>query len=541
MASRNAWRRRRAAALTPAIVFALLGGLLVGADLAIADERTEAGPVQMAQAEAPQPPTSTQLLQPEANRWRLMEPLGSGITGRSPLYDPYSPNVLKGDYPIFGDKYFGAITAVLDAVADFKRNLDYFTTDRIRNVPYHEHNLLGQFTATAAFEISHGDTVFQPQDWRVRLTPIIRWRCGDQNAIDQGCGEDIRMLEAFGDVKLFEVGNNFDATTARLGLQIFNADFFGLIYNDVQPGARVFSELGRNQFKANIAYFDRLNKEKLSALNEWKRREDAVVVANVEWDDFLVPGFNVLPAFVANFDDKLAKHLEAYYVGATATGRLGRVNVNGAGYYVFGGTADNTPTKQREQISAWMGLAQVLYPISYFTPRLALLYASPDEDPRDRKAHGFDSAFDNVNFGGGQFSYLFGEKIQLGATTVFRGNSVFPSLRGANATSQFVNPGLLAVNAGADAALTAKLVASVDVNYAQFNNTSSVQLLVKRPHVAQYIGTEVNGGITYKPFLNEQVILFVGGGVLVPGQGIHDMFGGDAPVYKLLVRTVLTF
>ena len=282
MASRNAWRRRRAAALTPAIVFALLGGLLVGADLAVADERTEAGPVQMAQAEAPQPPTSTQLLQPEANRWRLMEPLGSGITGRSPLYDPYSPNVLKGDYPIFGDKYFGAITAVLDAVADFKRNLDYFTTDRIRNVPYHEHNLLGQFTATAAFEISHGDTVFQPQDWRVRLTPIIRWRCGDQNAIDQGCGEDIRMLEAFGDVKLFEVGNNFDATTARLGLQIFNADFFGLIYNDVQPGARVFSELGRNQFKANIAYFDRLNKEKLSGLNEWKRREDAVAVANFE-------------------------------------------------------------------------------------------------------------------------------------------------------------------------------------------------------------------------------------------------------------------
>src|SRR5207248_8146795 len=205
--------------------FALPGGLLVGADLATADERTEAAaPVQSAQLQTAQlqttePPTSTQLLQPEANRWRLMEPLGAGVTGRSPLYDPYSPNVLKGDYPIFGDKYFGAITAALDAVAHFKRNLDYFTTDRIRNVPYHEHNMLGQFTATAAFELSHGDTVFQPQDWRVRLTPISPWRGGGQHAIDPGGGEDIRMAQAFRDVKLFHGRYHFHAASPRPRLQ----------------------------------------------------------------------------------------------------------------------------------------------------------------------------------------------------------------------------------------------------------------------------------------------------------------------------------
>ena len=43
-----------------------------------------------------------------------------------------------------------------------------------------------------------------------------------------------------------------------------------------EPGARLFGELERNQFKFNVALFDRLNKEKLSALNEFKRREHKV-------------------------------------------------------------------------------------------------------------------------------------------------------------------------------------------------------------------------------------------------------------------------
>ena len=49
-------------------------------------------------------------------------------------------------------------------------------------------------------------------------------------------------------------------------------------------------------------------------------------------------------------------------------------------------------------------------------------------------------AFDNTAFGGGQFSYLFGEKIQLANTTVLRGNSVFPSLRGAGFRATAASP-----------------------------------------------------------------------------------------------------
>src|SRR5262249_8985958 len=157
--------------------------------------------------------------------------------------------------PLFGDKVFFAATGVIDNFLDIKRNLDFFSGGRFRNVPYHETNILGQITAVLFVDIFQGDTVFTPKDWAVRVAPLMRLRCGHKNAIDQGCGEYWTMQETFGELKLFEVGQNFDATSGRLGLQGFNSDFFGLIYNDVQPGARIFSEFERNQFKLNIAVF----------------------------------------------------------------------------------------------------------------------------------------------------------------------------------------------------------------------------------------------------------------------------------------------
>ena len=500
------------------------------------------GPVAHAQAPATPPKPVTEAkpdIEPEANRWRLLEPGGVATKPRNPLYDPYSPNLLKGDYPLVGDRLFLATTATLDAFADFKRNLDF--TNRIKNVPFHEHNLVGQLTGTVAMELFKGATVFAPKDWAIRLTPIMRFRCGDKNAIDQGCGEDFRIQEAFGEVKLFEVGQTFDATSLRAGLQGFASDFFGLVYNDVQPGARVFSELERNRFKVNVAVFDRLNKEKLSGLNEFKRREHQVGVVSFQWDDFLWPGFNVQPSFVVNHDDKLGRPLDAYYMGVAATGLLGPVNVNGAVYYVTGATADNTPDRRRQTIQAGAAFAQFLYPVSFVTPRLAIAYATGDRDPTDRHANGFDSVFDNVAFGGGQFSYLFGEKIQLGNTTVLRGNSIFPSLRGANATSQFVNPGAVAINAGMDFFLTPKLLAEANLNYVRFDDTSSLERALGRDAIGHQVGYELNSGLTYRPFLNEQVILFFGGAVFFPGQAIKDTFGTEKAVYKTIARLVLVF
>lgn len=484
------------------------------------------------------PADSAAGLAPEPDRWRLLLP-GATVQPRTPLYDPYHPNVLKGDYPILGEKIFFSVTGVLDTFVDQKRNLDF--SSRIRDVPFHADNTLGQVTAVLALELFRGDTVFTPRDWAIRVAPIFRFRCNDDNVQDSQCGSHFTLFEAFGEAKLFEVGETFDATSARLGLQVFNADFFGFVYNDAQPGARIFGELGRNRYKLNLAAFDRLNKDALTGLNEFDRREHQVGIASLQWDDFVWPGFNVLSTVVVARDDAVAGGaLETYYVGLTTNGRLGRLNVNGAFHYVFGETAANTPTQRRQDISAGMASGQIAYPVRYWNPRLALLYASGDRDPNDDRATGFDSVFDAVNFGGGQFSYLFGEKIQLGATTLWRGNSVFPSLRGANATSQFVNPGVIVVNPGLDVLLSPTVLLEANYNYVRFDDTSSLKLLVQR-EVGQEVGHEVNLGLTYRPFLNEQVLVFAGSAVLFPGDGIKDTFGTAKAVYKALLRLVLTF
>jgi hypothetical protein len=497
--------------------------------------------VSEAHAQTAPPASARPDIEASPDRWRLLEPLGIGERPRNPLYNPYTPSLVKGDYPLFGDKVFFAATGVIDTFADFKRNLDFFSGGRFRNIPYHEHNMLGQVTAVAFFEVFHGDTVFQPKDWAIRLAPVMRFRCGDNNATDHGCGEYITLQEGFAELKLFEVGRTFDATSVRAGIQGFNSDFFGLVFNDVQTGVRFFGELDRNQFKVNLAAFDRLSKEKLAALNELgKRREHQVAVLSLQWDDFIWPGFNILPSVVYSHDEAPAVvtpgHLDAWYLGLAVAGHVGRVNVAGAVYYVTGRTARNTPTRTRQDISAATVFAQAAYPINWLNPRLSVVYGTGDDDPTDRSARGFDAVFDNVAFGGGQFSYVFGEKIQLGGTVFLRGNSVYPSLRAANATSQYVNPGVLAINPGIDLTLTATTLFEANYNYVRFDDTSSLGR-----QVSSEVGHELNAGVTWRPLANEQIILFAGGAVFFPGGGVKDTFGNDDPVYKTVVRLVLTF
>src|SRR5215470_2742753 len=186
-----------------------LGGLVrFGVAFATALTLVSSVYAQTPAAPTPAPPAPAKPqrvdIEPDLNRWRLLEPQGIGEKPRSPLYDPYTPNVTKGDIPIFGDKVFFSATGVLDSFFEVKRNLDFFSAGRFRNVPYHETNLLGQLTAVLFLEVFQGDTVFAPKDWAVRVAPVIRFRCGDKNAIDQGCGEYITLQEAFGELKLFE-------------------------------------------------------------------------------------------------------------------------------------------------------------------------------------------------------------------------------------------------------------------------------------------------------------------------------------------------
>jgi hypothetical protein len=89
--------------------------------------------------------------------------------------------------------------------------------------------------------------------------------------------------------------------------------------------------------------------------------------------------------------------------------------------------------------------------------------------------------------------------------------------------------------------LTSKTLFEANYNYVRFDDTSSLRSLLRRSRISKEVGHEINAGVTYRPFLNEQLILFAGGAVLLPGQGIKDTFGNDDPVYKTVFRMILTY
>ena len=63
------------------------------------------------------------------------------------------------------------------------------------------------------------------------------------------------LEEAFVEVKLFDTNDNYDAVSARVGIQPFNADFRGFLYTDNNLGARVFGAFSNNKSQFNLAYF----------------------------------------------------------------------------------------------------------------------------------------------------------------------------------------------------------------------------------------------------------------------------------------------
>jgi len=488
---------------------------------------------------------------PELDRWRVLDNTFQRLIKPS-ILDPYNQNILKGDIPIIGDHTFFVFTGVLDLNLESRENLDFRHkrgTPLVGSVAFQGNNFVAKTEFTPSFEIFHGDTVFAPKDWAIKFRPSIKSVTGDKNPAARISGGfntegrrtvDFGIQEGFAEVKLFEVGEQFDATSMRVGVQNFNSDFLGLIYNDNANGVRIFSELVQNTYQINAGYFDRFFKDPFAALNTEKRRKEDVLVFNFVWND-VVPGFALSPSFNFNHDEKRKHDLKAYYLGLASNGHLGRLVLNPAVYYAFGRTSDNTINGKLQDISAFMLFVGLAYPVGSFNPRMAFVYASGDRHPRNGTATGFDSINDNINFGGGQNSYFFGEKIQLGTTTLLRGNSLFPSLRGGNATPQFENPGSIILNLGLDVALTPQTNLETNYNFVNFADTAVLEARQRVSNIDHTLGNELNLGVTHRPLLNENIVLSFGGAVMFPGAGIKDLFGRDNTVYKVLARATFTY
>ena len=111
--------------------------------------------------------------------------------------------------------------------------------------------------------------------------------------------------------------------------------------------------------------------------------------------------------------------------------------------------------------------------------------------------------FDNSNFAGGFFSFWYREGIRLTSTGVglSEGEGLLPSLRSSKFEGQanFVNPGLLLYNAGADVDITPKLRGFVNLNLIRFVHTQPLELLLFQNNIHTGVGADSGIGLPTVP------------------------------------------
>lgn len=510
---------------------------------------------------------------PIPDRWRIgfpdwnryERPLRDAPYAPGRWWDPYNQNVLKGDYPILGQKYFLNLSAISDTLLEFRR-IPVPSTVSAANAGSDEFfgtgdQIFFNQNFILSIEFFKGDTAFRPRDWEFRITPVfnINYLSAKENGV---VSPDVRegtnrfddfasLQELFVEYHLGDLSPTYDFISTRSGIQGFTSDFRGFIFSDNQLGFRLFGNLGSNQNQFNVAYFRPLEKDTNSGLNRlFQFRGQDLGILNYFRQDFIVPGYTVMgnvhylhdaggthfdqngflvrPAAVGFLTNKV---VNAAWLGLNGDGHIGPVNITHAFYQVLGHESSNPINGRSQRVSAQMAALETSVDLDWLRPRIAFFWASGDRKPGDDMARGFDMIFDNPNFAGGGFSYWVRQGLPLtntGLELVGR-NSLVPNLRSSKIEGQpnFVNPGLFLLNVGLDASVTPKLSTFLNVNFLRFHHTAVLERLLFQSNVSPDIGVDYSAGIRWRPFLIENVVVTLGGAALQPGQGFKDIYTED--------------
>ncbi len=481
---------------------------------------------------------------------------------RNAWYNPYDRNVLKGDFPIIGNKYFMILSGVSTTGVEIRRTP---SGNNVSTADPNSNNFFGRpesfsinETVQVSFEFFRGDTVFRPRTWAIKISPTFSVP-NYLNARENGIvNVDVRrgtsrtdyhasLEDAFAEVKLFDINDNYDAAFIRAGIQPFNADFRGFLYSDNNLGARFFGAFSNNKNQFNVAYFNQLEKDTNSGLNTFHTRHQNVFIANFYHQDFLTQGYTI-QAIGAYNDDRGRIHydengflvrpaligsarehdVKAGYIGFNGDGHIGLLNLSNSYYFAFGRDEFNPIAGRKTDIRAHMAAAEASIDRDWLRFRASVFFASGDKNPTDDKANGFDAILDDPNFVGGQFSYWNRQGIRLVSTDVglVQGNSLLPTLRSSKTEGQanFVNPGIEIFNLGADAELTQTVKAVFNANYLRFHRTESLEYVLFQPRVRHEIGGDLSLGVVYRPWLINNVTFTFGGSVFFAGKGFKDIY-----------------
>ena len=554
-------------------------------------EQNNAGAVR-----APPPQAFPTEQVPIPDRWRLIQSLG---LVKENLLDPYNQNTLKGDrpidrakvpwLPIKEDDWFFVANLISDSVYEprtFPIPVGVQTTeDPDRNDVFgNDFSQVFSQTFIAGFALLKGSTTFKPPTIEYRVTlaynvnyvdvPERRVLFVEPSRASHRLDDFLGVQEAFVDYHFSQFDNDrFDFISIRAGIQPFQSDFRGFLFNDQQLGVRLFGSRDNNRFQFNLGAFWRLEKDTNSGLNDVTQapRDDFVFVANAYRQDFLIPaltsqitvvynrnreaddieiddnGFPVRPALLGTLR---GREYDVLYLGYNLDGRIGRVNLTGSFYWALGEDRNSFLTDRPADINAQFAAVEASYDKDWMRFRLSAAYASGDSDPYDDTEGGFDAIFENPVFAGADTSYWIRQTIPFAGggrvISVNGRNGLLNSLRSSKEQGQsnFNNPGLMLIGAGADFDLTPEFRLTANANHLWFENTSVLEVLRNEGSIPKEIGFDLSASAIWRPKANQNLVFRLSAATLLAGDGFQDLFtsrGGGQEFVSILANVVLTY
>ncbi|HTH28663.1 MAG TPA: hypothetical protein VL918_09365 [Sphingobium sp.] len=548
---------------------------------------------------------------PVPDRWRIMTSLCPAKGGDQSLYtlfgglrsvcrskaDPYHQNILKGDLPLpegkrpgflKGDDWFVALSATSDSVLEprtFPIPVGVQTTERSGSLDVFgkDTSLVASQTFILGASLIKGSTAFKPPEIEYRIAlafnvnhvdvPERRVLFVQPDRPSHRTDHFLGVQEAFIDYHIRNTSDRFDFDSIRVGIQPFQSDFRGFLFNDNQLGIRLFGNRDNNRVQYNLAAFWRLEKDSNSGLNSVveRPRDDFVFIANLYRQDFLIPsltsqftvvynrnrergeiklddnGFPVRPALLGTLR---GRNYDVVYLGYNADGHIGRLNLTASAYGALGTDRDSFFTRRQANIRAFFGAAELSYDVDWIRLRLSGLYASGDGDPYDDTEGGFDAIFENPIFAGADTSYWIRQSIPFaggGRVIAISGrNGILNALRSSKEQGQsnFNNPGTQLLGAGADFDLTPQFRLSANANHLWFANTATLEVLRNEGSIPRDIGWDLSAATIWRPKATQNIVLRLSAAALLPGAGFKDLFTNrdrNRNYYSVLANLILNY
>jgi hypothetical protein len=534
---------------------------------------------------------------PVPDRWRLIETLG---VIKERWFDPYRQNSLKGDrpidrakakwLPIKGDDWFLVANAVSDTIFEprtFPIPHGVQTSERPGSLDVFGRNrsFVVSQTFIAGAALIKGSTAFKPPDVEYRVTlaynvnhvDVPERRVLDVRPSRPSHRTDafLGVQEAFIDKHLSNSSDRYDFYSIRVGIQPFQSDFRGFLFNDSQLGIRLFGNRDNNRFQFNLAAFWRLEKDTNSGLNDVTQtpRKDFVLTGNVYRQDFPFVGltsqvsvtynrnrerndvqidhngFPVRPALIGNLR---GRSYDIVYLGYGADGRIGRLNLTASLYAALGEDRDNSFTwpPRPARVRAGFAAAELSYDRDWMRFRLSGVYATGDGDPYDDRESGFDAIFENPIIAGADTSYWIRQSIPFAgggrAVAVSGRNGLLNSLRSSKEEGQsnFANPGTMLLGAGGDFDLSPQTRVSVNANHLWFENAATLQALRNQGNIRKDIGFDLSVAGIWRPRATQNIVGRLSAAVLLPGKGFKDLFDnqrGETAYVSILANMIVSF